>query len=454
MKVLSSITDTQDAVNKEYIDGLLADYAKTANVYSKTESDGRYFPLAGNKTITGPVRIESELTVTGTTSLNSTLSVDGMATFKSEVRSYNQLAILTTDGMDFTARLVPIIDGAQLQVGWQNRSSANGRFYFTGMGGVDLALFNARAKDTYFDGENVVFRNTVLNQFNAPSEFLSTLSVSGQATLSGGAFLPPSKTILFQDAATETFSISFNSEVGGLNLSGATRTLGLASFNKGIQIEYGQSIAFVDSNGVKQYITLDEANGAIKVIGNFFATGQNAAGGAGGEELGMLTSWENVPTNLEGVTLSASLGIDLYNNSKKVLTSWDDAPTDLTGYTVSADLVQTMNNTITELSGKTIPESVAIKLTNMCAAFATGSTLTYSNVSSYGLALTQIYGLRDGIYTKVIDDTSTFYNKVWEYGAEYSSSGYTFYFRMGDKTITLKSTSTLASSSYTITHNL
>lgn len=122
--------------------------------------------IGGNAYNQVAATVYGTLTVTGATSLNNTLSVDGLATFKSEVRSYNQLAILTTDGMDYAARLVPIIDGAQLQVGWQDASSNKGKFYFTGMYGEDLELFNVRSQYSYFDGETVVFRNTKQTLFN------------------------------------------------------------------------------------------------------------------------------------------------------------------------------------------------------------------------------------------------------------------------------------------------
>lgn len=472
-----------------------------SKVLTESSGDGRYFPLTGNKTITGSVTIESGLTVTGTMYLKGGLfdvpAIYGPPVTYSE-GDYKKWTLFYQTGNDTM----------YIQAGKNSGTSTDpykGSIAFSGYGGRNATRVDFSADTTYFNGSMscgaLTAKSTTINgtlavnnhtDINSSMAVDAWLSVDGEikgkaisnptnANVTNQWRIIPADNALYLQVGTDAgetngtihltgysgvaashirlhtakATITGEIEVTGASLlRGATRTLGLASFQKGIQIEYGQSIAFVDKDGVKQYITLDEANGAIKVIGNFFATGQNAAGGAGGEELGMLTSWDNVPTNLEGVTLSASLGIDLYNASKKVLTSWDDAPTDLTGYTVSADLVQTMNDKITELSGKTIPESVAIKLTNMCAAFATGSTLTYSNVSSYGLALTQIYGLRDGIYTKVIDDTSSVYNKVWEYGAEYSSSGYTFYFRMGDKTIKLKSTGTLASSSYTITHNL
>ena len=69
--------------------------------------------------------------------------------------------------------------------------------------------------------------------------------------------------------------------IWGQSFDGTKDITGVASFDKGIEIKAGQSIAFIDSNGVKRHITLDEENGAIKVEGNFYSTGESAAGNAG-----------------------------------------------------------------------------------------------------------------------------------------------------------------------------
>ena len=360
------------------------------------------------------------------TMFTGSLKVDG------QVGTFSQIVGLHSTGAYHRYRITQNSVGTFFQAGVNDGSKQQGTMYLSGIDNTVMAELHLRSDKTKVYGSMEIP--------NAPLTLGSTLSVSGQATLSGGAFLPPSKTILFQDAATETFTISFDSGVGGLNLSGATRTLGLASFQKGIQIEHGQSIAFVDKDGVKQYITLDEENGAIKVIGNFFATGQNAAGGAGGEELGMLTSWENVPTNLEGVTLSASLGIDLYNNSKKVLTSWDDIPEEgdegyedfvLSEYTVSADLVQTMNNKITELESMGGgAENILIKV-NALSTYD-GRTITTGAMQILtGLTVDIANKMLQGAYNKVIDNSGD-YPEVWDYTARGTSTGIIVYLRIGD----------------------
>lgn len=418
MKVLSSITDTQDAVNKEYIDGLLADYTKTANlgalaskdslafseltshpttlggygitdVYSKTDSDGRYFPLAGNKTITGPVRIESGLTVTGTMYLKGGL-FDVPAIYGPTESDYKKWCLFYQTGDDTL----------YIQAGKNSGTSTDphkGSIAFSGYGGknatrvdfsADATYFNGSmscgaltAKSTTINGTLAVNNHTDINSSMAVDAWLtvgttltvtgatslnSTLSVTGTATLGGGAFLPPSKTILFQDAATEIFAISFDSEVGGLNLSGATRTLGLASFQKGIQIEYGQSIAFVDKDGAKQYITLDEENGAIKVIGNFFATGQNAAGGVG------------------EVTGESGGGVANVEIKVNALSAYD-------GRTITTNAMQTLT----------------------------------------GLSVDVAQSMLEGAYNKVIDNSGD-YPEVWDYTARGTSTGIIIYLRIGD----------------------
>jgi hypothetical protein len=129
-----------------------------------------------------------------------------------------------TDSLDYNWRIASIIDGAQLQVGWQDASSYNGNFYFTGMYGAALNLFNVRSNHSYFDGETVVFRNTGLTQFNAAS-----------------------------------------------------------TFNGGAKIASGQPLSFLDSNGTEHKITYDEASQAFKIDGDLFTTGETSAGGKGSE---------------------------------------------------------------------------------------------------------------------------------------------------------------------------
>lgn len=160
----------------------------------------------------------------GIAKIDGDIQGGGYGRFTKAITTHEELGILTADSQNYCARLVPIVDGAQLQVGWQDASSYNGNFYFTGMYGAALNLFNVRSIHSYFDGENVVFRNTGLTQFNAAS-----------------------------------------------------------IFNGGAKIASGQPLSFLDSNGAEHKITYDEASQAFKIDGDLFTTGETSAGGMGSE---------------------------------------------------------------------------------------------------------------------------------------------------------------------------
>lgn len=91
--------------------------------------------------------------------------------------------------------------------------------------------------------------------------------------------------------------------IWGQSFDGTEDITGVASFDKGIEIQAGQSIAFIDSNGVKRYITLDEENGAIKIEGNFYSTGESAAGNAGEQAGTSASAVPNINVNVAALHL-------------------------------------------------------------------------------------------------------------------------------------------------------
>lgn len=210
MNILAPITQASDAVSKAYVDGLLAEYTKTANLGALASRNSLAFSeLAGKPTTLAGYGV-------------SNVDVSGYIKGGSTIQCKGDLMSLTDDNQNYNWRIASIIDGAQLQVGYRDNSSNKGKFYFTGMWGEDLEAFFVRANGAYFDGADVYFRNTGKTQFAAS-----------------------------------------------------------ALFQSGIKISAGQAITFLDTAGTEHKLTYDSNNGAFKIDGNFYTTGQNAAGEAG-----------------------------------------------------------------------------------------------------------------------------------------------------------------------------
>lgn len=170
MNILAPISQASDAVSKAYVDGLLAEYTKTANLGALASKDSLAF---------------SELTGKPTTLAGygvSNVDVSGYIKGGSTITCKGDLMSLTDDNQNYNWRIASIIDGAQLQVGYRDNSSNKGKFYFTGMWGEDLEAFFVRANGAYFDGADVYFRNTGKTQFAASALFQSGIKISaGQA---------------------------------------------------------------------------------------------------------------------------------------------------------------------------------------------------------------------------------------------------------------------------------
>lgn len=181
----------------------------------------------------------------------------------------------------------------------------------------------------------------------------------------------------------------------GNNFDGTKDVDGEIIASNGIRIEPGQSITFLDSKGGVRTIVFDEENDSIKILGNLYATGQNAAGDAGEEYPGMVTSWE-------------------------------DAPDDLTGYTVSAGLVKELRDKV-ENGGAA---NVEIKV-NALSAYD-GRTITTNAMQTLtGLTVDVAQSMLEGAYNKVIDNSGD-YPAVWDYTAMGTSTGIIIYLRIGD----------------------
>ena len=318
MNLLAPISQEKDMVSKEYVDKLIADLDLSG--YAKTSDLGE---LASKNSLAF-----SELTAKPTTlagygitdiDISGYIRAGGALTFKGD------MMCLTDDSQSYNWRIASIIDGAQLQVGWKDGSSNNGKFYFTGMYGNDLELFNVRAKYSYFDGETVVFRNTVGNQFNAH-----------------------------------------------------------ATFKEGITISAGKAITFLDSAGASHALTYDSSKQAFKIDGDFYATGENSAGGMGSE----LVDIEDLASRVTALETSGGMSnvnikvttLSLYNQQSITST----AMSSIAGLTVSIaeNMVRGAYNKVVDNSG-TYP-----KIWNYTATKSSTTTMTVC--FSYG----------DGINTK------------------------------------------------------
>lgn len=308
MNILAPITQDADAVNKAYVDGLLAEYTKTANLGALASRDSLAF---------------SELTSKPTTLAGygvSNVDVSGYIKGGSTIQCKGDLMSLTDDNQNYNWRIASIIDGAHLQVGYRDNSSNKGRFYFTGMYGEDLALFNVRSKYSYFDGETVVFRNTVGNQFNA-----------------------------------------------------------LATFKGGVTISAGQAITFLDTAGTEHKLTYDSNNGAFKIDGDFYTTGQNAAGNAGTEVVDI----EDLASRVTALE-SSSGGASNLEIKVSALSSYNQQ-----------------------------------SITSAAMTTLTGLTVAHAN------------SMLNGEYNKVVDKSGT-YPKVWNYSATRTSTSISIFFSYGD----------------------
>lgn len=402
MNLLAPITQNKDMVSKEYVDKLIADldlsgYAKTSDLGSLASKNSLAF---------------SELTAKPTTlagygitdiDISGYIRAGGALTFKGDMMS------LTEDSQSYCWRIASIIDGAQLQVGWKDGSSNNGKFYFTGMYGNDLELFNVRAKYSYFDGETVVFRNTVGNQFNAHATFKDGITTDGENAIlgvipDGGTYprfrlFPHLSGFYFQAASYDGKSDKGNLQFSGMyganaeevhfksdytEFHGSVVVDAYATFKEGVTISAGKAITFLDSAGASHTLTYDSSKKAFKIDGDFYATGENSAGGIGSE----LVDIEDLASRVTALETSGGMSnvnikvttLSLYNQQSITST----AMSSIAGLTVAIaeNMVKGAYNKVVD-NGGTYP-----KIWNYTATKSSTTTMTIC--FSYG----------DGINTK------------------------------------------------------
>ncbi|MBR4299832.1 MAG: hypothetical protein IKT59_08990 [Bacteroidales bacterium] len=236
--------------------------------------------VSGALAVEGSSTFKAKVTATGSLEVKQGLNVTtGESSFQYAVTCLNGLRVggeglagITPEGGSYPRfRTLSASSGFYFQAASYDGMSQAGKIIFSGM-------YGTQAEEVLFISKKA--------SFACPLYVSGILNLEGLLTAQEGIMITPGKTIRFQDSDTEASTISFDSTKGGLNFSGATTTKGTASFTKGIEIAAGQTISFVDSNGIKRQIAYDEEKGAIKVIGDFYTTGENAAGNAGEAEDG------------------------------------------------------------------------------------------------------------------------------------------------------------------------
>lgn len=243
--------------------------ADQISLYAATSS------VRGALAVEGSSTFKAKVTATGGLEVKQGLNVTtGESSFQYAVTCLNGLRVageglagITPEGGLYPRfRTLSASSGFYFQAASYDGMSQNGKIIFSGM-------YGTKAEEVLFISKKTTFA--------CPLYVSGIVDFEGLLTAQSGLLVTPNQTIRFQDSATESASIYFDSTMGGMNFTSATTIRGLASFTKGIEIAVGQTISFVDSNGIKHQIAYDEEKGAIKVIGNFFSTGENAAGGAG-----------------------------------------------------------------------------------------------------------------------------------------------------------------------------
>ena len=159
---------------------------------------------------------------------------------------------------------------------------------------------------------------------------------------------------------------------------------GLATFDNGIVIGAGKAITFLDSTGASHALTYDSSKQAFKIDGDFYATGENSAGGMGSE----MVDIEDLASRVTALETSGGMSnvnikvttLSLYNQQSITST----AMSSIAGLTVGI-----ANNMLNGLYNKVIDNSGTYpKIWNYTATKASTSTMTIC--FSYG----------DGINTK------------------------------------------------------
>jgi hypothetical protein len=138
---------------------------------------------------------------------------------------------------------------------------------------------------------------------------LQSTSVSGGNGLTGGGTLDASRTI---NVVSANDGITVNTDNIQLN---AINNLTSTSTTKPLSAAQGKALN--DRLAVFEKWFKDDGSGNIKTTYNFYSTKQIAAGdigeegGSGSGGVILLDSWTNMPSNLSGYALGATLGKDL-----------------------------------------------------------------------------------------------------------------------------------------------
>lgn len=420
MKILSSITREKDAVSKAYVDGLLADYAKSENLGALASKDSLSFSdITAKPTTLSGYGINDAIQYVGTMNDPNTAYFRHVGYGYGEGGWYGAgPAFGFGANGTYYARIQALNSPEVPYLYFQSNSGGTTGKWFQFL--FSEGNYNIESDRFSSKGDIVLHRNeddgdTFLNygpyandsanlylygkevgvicsdKFYVGSKMQVDGNIETYGQISGGTSTGSYERFAIKQNVNGTyFQAGVNDgskQQGILWLSGINNTMmtachvradntkiygsldvlyGAIAANEGINIPAGKCMNFIDSNGIKHQIAYDEEKGAIKVIGDFYTTGENAAGNAG-EQIG--TS-ECVVPNIN-VNVAA---LHLYN-----------------GRSINADDMEALTGLSVEIAEQML----------------------------------------QGAYNKVIDNTEE-YPSVWTYTARRTATTTAVYFLQGD----------------------
>lgn len=351
MNLLAPITQDKDMVSKEYVDKLIADLDLSG--YAKTEDLGS---LASKNSLAF-----SELTAKPTT----------LAGYGITDAIYFDDSIDTTSNACFRHFGYGYPDGGWAGGGPAIAFGANSSYY------AMLQLSGALQYQMVSGGVKQGWKKLLTDSGNADIDsdrfscrgdlVVHRNEADGDTYFNYGAYSNDGASLSLY--GTNIHFITAKASIGGnTEVKGTLLTEALATFKGGITISAGKAITFLDSAGASHALTYDSSKQAFKIDGDFYATGENSAGGMGSEL------------------------VDIEDLASRV--------------------------TALETSGGT--SNVNIKVSSL-SVYNQQSITSTAMSSIAGLTVTIAENMLRGAYNKVVDNSGT-YPKIWNYTATKSST--------------------------------